>query len=69
MASDPPAFEVGNSVGRDPRTRHPKPSRDGTVYLRVAQANGALANVMKESAITLAESQKLLAEVDALLRR
>jgi hypothetical protein len=38
-------------------------------FLRVAQTNRAQASLLKTSAITLAESQKLLADVSNLLRR
>lgn len=71
MASDAPAFESGSpdSVAFDPHAYDPTPSWYDTFFLRRAQARGAQTDLMKSSAIKLAESQKLLAEVDALLRR
>jgi hypothetical protein len=42
---------------------------DRMFFLRVAQTNRAQASLLKTSAITLAESQKLLADVSNLLRR
>jgi len=71
MASDAPAFESRNpdSVALDPHAHDPGASWYHTFFLRRARARGAQTDLMKSSAIKLAESQKLLAEVDALLRR
>jgi hypothetical protein len=69
MASDAPAFESGNSDGvaldlhaHDPRAFW----YHNTFFLRCAQARDAQTDLMKSSAIKIAESRKLLAEVDAL---
>ena len=71
MAPDAPAFESSSpdSVALDPYAHDPRASWDHTFFLRRLQARGAQTDLMKSSAIKLAESQKLLAEVDALLRR
>ena len=71
MASDAPASASSkpDSVGFDSGTHRLQASQARNFFLRVGHANGALSDLMKSSAITLAESQKLLAEVDALLRR
>lgn len=71
MASDASGFELSkqHSVALDCPADHFKASRDRAFFLRVTQSNGVLSDLMKSSAIKLAESQKLLADVDALLRR
>jgi hypothetical protein len=70
MASDASGFNSRNQDGAlAPHAPHRYGSRDRIFFRRVVQANGAIIDLMKSSAIKLAESQKLLAEVDALLRR
>jgi hypothetical protein len=71
MASDAPAFESRNSdsVALHPQSHDPPASWYHTFLLRRAQARGVQTDLIKSSAIKIAESQKLLAEVDALLRR
>jgi hypothetical protein len=57
------------SVALDPQADDPSPSWCHTFLLRRARQRGAHTDLIKSSAIKIAESQKLLAEVDALLRR
>ena len=70
MASEAPAFESGHSdgVALDPQSDDSSGSWYDSFFLRRAQAK-AQTDLLKSSAIKLAESRKLLAEVDALLRR
>lgn len=71
MASDAPDFRSGHQdrAALDLHDPDPSASWDITFFARRAQVRDAQTDLIKSSAIKLAESQKLLAQVDALLRR